>query len=125
MCNGFGCLVDKELNLHFVEPDTDGDCSHSQIIERLGWKENEDRHLRHFVRVEFADWTAGSFKFDENNTLPGWCEAEKDTIREKCITLLGRCAPAYAEYEKVRAAAEVVMVAALSVIPGYVSKKEG
>jgi hypothetical protein len=42
MCNGFGCIVDHNLNLYFTEPDRGGDCSHSEILERLGWQENTD-----------------------------------------------------------------------------------
>jgi len=101
MCQGFGIIIDKDINLWFSEPDTDGNCSHSIIIERLGWRENEDPHLRSFVRVEFADWTPESFTFDETTTLPGWCENNKQEIQNKCVALLEKCAPAWAEYEKV------------------------
>jgi len=101
MCQGFGVVIDKDINLWFSEPDTDGNCSHSIIIERLGWRENEDPHLRSFVRVEFADWTPESFTFDETTTLPGWCENNKQEIQNKCVALLEKCAPAWAEYEKV------------------------
>jgi len=105
MCQGFGIIIDKDINLWFSEPDTDGNCSHSIIIERLGWRENEDPHLRSFVRVEFADWTPESFTFDETTTLPGWCENNRHEIRNKCVSLLEKCAPAYAEYGKVCAPA--------------------
>ena len=105
MCQGFGIIIDKDINLWFSEPDTDGNCSHSIIIERLGWRENEDPHLRSFVRVEFADWTPESFTFDETTTLPGWCENNKQEIQNKCVALLEKCAPAWAEYKKVRAPA--------------------
>ena len=105
MCQGFGIIIDKDINLWFSEPDTDGNCSHSIIIERLGWRENEDPHLRSFVRVEFADWTPESFTFDETTTLPGWCENNKQEIQNKCVALLEKCAPASAEDEKVRAPA--------------------
>jgi len=105
MCQGFGIIIDKDINLWFSEPDTDGNCSHSIIIERLGWRENEDPHLRSFVRVEFADWTPESFTFDETTTLPGWCENNKQEIQNKCVALLEKCAPAWAEYKKVRAQA--------------------
>ena len=101
MCQGFGIIIDKDINLWFSEPDTDGNCSHSIIIERLGWRENEDPHLRSFVRVEFADWTPESFTFDETTTLPGWCENNKQEIQNKCVALLEKCAPASAEYKKV------------------------
>jgi hypothetical protein len=105
MCEGFAVIVDKELNLYFCEPEPDGDCSHSEILSRLGWRETGNAHLRRFVRVEYADWTPESIRFDENASLPGWCEANKETIHARCDRLLNRCAPAWAEYEKVRAPA--------------------
>jgi len=105
MCNGFGIIVDKELNLWFSEPDNTGDCSHSMTIQRLGWTENRNINLRHFVRVQFKDWTPNSFMFDEDDTLPGWCEENRDEIKNKCVVLLLRCAPAWAEYKKVCAPA--------------------
>ena len=146
MSNGMGIIVDKELNLWFSEPDAYGDCSHSLTIERLGWKENGDAHLRHFVRVQFEDWTDTSFQFDENETLPGWCENARELIRQKCVALLMRCAsagaeykqvcdsaraeyekmcaPARAEYEKMRDSARAAMIETLSHIPGYVQQAE-
>lgn len=116
MCMGFGCLVDKELNLYFSEPDSTGNCSHSQTLYRLDWKENDDQCLRHFVRVQFSDWMPDSFEFDEGKTLPGWCENEREAIRQGCVALLGRCAPAWAEYEKVcdQARAEYQKVRAMA-----------
>jgi hypothetical protein len=105
MCLGFGLIVDKELNVYFMEPDRDGDCSHSDLLERLGWKENTNKFLRNFVRVEFPDWEPLSFRFDENNTLPGWVENNRDEIMDKCNKVLRLCAPALPEYEKVRAPA--------------------
>ena len=116
MCRGFGLIIDKELNLWFTEPDSDGNCSHTTTIERWGWKENGNQHLRAFVRVQFADWQPASFEFDEDETLPGWCENAKAAIQDKRSALLDRCTPAWAEYEKVctpaRAAYEKVCAAA-------------
>ena len=106
MCNGFGIIVDKELNLWFTEPDSDGDCSHSLTINRLGRKENTNAHLRNFVRVQFPNWQPESFEWDENKSLPGWCENARDDIVQKCIALLEFCAPAQAEYKKVRDTAQ-------------------
>jgi hypothetical protein len=105
VCNGFGLIVDKNLYIYFVEPDATGDCSHSDILRRLGWRENVNRFLRNFVRVEFSDWTPESFSFDEDSSLPGWAEENKQEIKDKCIHALELCAPAWAEYEKVRAPA--------------------
>ena len=124
MCQGFGIIIDKDINLWFSEPDTDGNCSHSIIIERLGWRENEDPHLRSFVRVEFADWTPESFTFDETTTLPGWCENNKQEIQNKCVALLEKCAPASAEYEKVCDQARADTITRLKMISGYVGCKE-
>jgi len=105
MCNGFGAIVDKDLNLYFIEPDSDGDVSHSGILERLGWADNPNQHLRRFVRVECRDWTIASFRFDENSTLPGWVENNRQEIQDKVGKTVALCAPAWAEYDKVRDAA--------------------
>ena len=105
MCTGFGLIVSKELQVYFIEPAYSGNCSHSDILERLGWKENGNKFLRNFVRVEYPDWTADSFRFDEESTLPGWAENSRDDIRAKCESRLSLCAAARAEYERVRAAA--------------------
>jgi hypothetical protein len=102
MCNGFGLIVDKFFNVYFVEPDGNGNCSHSDILLRLGWRENVNRFLRNFVRVEFSNWTPGSFSFDEDSSLPGWVEENKQGIKDKCVRTLELCAPALAEYKKVR-----------------------
>jgi len=110
MCNGFGAIVDKELNLYFIEPDSDGDVSHSDILNRLGWQDNTDTHLRRFVRVECRDWTLASFGFDEDSTIPGWVENNRQEIRDRVGKVVALCAPAYAEYEKVHAAASAEYV---------------
>ena len=105
MCEGFGVIVDRGLNVWFSEQDYGGDCSHSTTLEHLGWEDNADPFLRYFVRVQFPDWTAVSFEFDEEDTLPGWAEANRAEIQDRCIKVLEKHAPAGAEYEKVRDAA--------------------
>ena len=105
MCNGFGMIVDKTAAAYFTAPNRDGDISHSDILKALGWKDNTDAHLRHFVRVECADWTMKSFRFDEQDTLPGWVD-EAD-IRTLVAKALGKTSPAWVEYDKVRAKAWV------------------
>jgi len=94
MCKGFGAIVDKELHVWFTEPDDDDDISHSEIIKRLGWKDNPDTFIRHFVRVECADWTTNSFRCDEDGTLPGWADAAQNEIRERVAKILELVAPA-------------------------------
>jgi hypothetical protein len=136
MCEGFGLIVDKELNVYFIEPDSEGNCSHSDLLERLEWKDNTDQFIRNFVRVEYPDWKKKSFRFDENNTLPGWAENNRDEIIEKCNRTLKVCAPARAEYDKVCAPAwaECKKVCApawaelinqFSKIKGYVPERNG
>ena len=93
MCDGFGLIVDKNLDAYFIEPDDEGDVSHSDIIYRLGWNDNQDTYIRSFVRIEFPDWTPESFQFDEADTLPGWAEEHRDEIRDKCVKVLEICAP--------------------------------
>lgn len=98
MCNGFGLIVTKD-NQYFIEPDKAGDVSHSEILRRLGWNDNDNQHIRRFVRVEYPDWTAGSFRFDEVETLPGW--VDEDEVRNRCDKVLDRVSPLYAEYKRV------------------------
>ena len=101
MCSGFGMIVTSELKGYFVEPDNRGDVSHTDILNCLGWKDNENQFTRRFVRVECADWTTGSFRFDEDETLPGWVEEHRDEIITLVDKILTRAAPAWAEYQKV------------------------
>jgi len=101
MCNGFGMIVSKDMKAYFTTPDSDGDVSHSEILKALGWEDTTNIHLRNFVRVECADWTIKSFRFDEDSTLPGWAEENKDEIVGFVKKALRRAAPARAEYEKV------------------------
>ena len=122
MCQGFGLIVSKELKAYFIEPDYNGNCSHSDILDRLGWKENDSKFLRNFVRIEYPDWTPASFRFDEENTLPGWAENNRDDIRTKCEGRLKLCAPAWAEYDKVCAPAWAELITAFSKIEGHVAK---
>jgi hypothetical protein len=105
MCNGFGMIVTSELKGYFVEPNNDGDVSHSEILKRLDWKDNDNQFTRRFVRVECWDWTMGSFRFDEDDTLPGWAEEHRDEIISLVDKTLAATVPAWAEYRKVRAPA--------------------
>jgi len=134
MCNGFGMIVTSEMKGYFVEPDTSGDVSHADILNRLGWQDSDNQFTRRFVRVECGDWTMGSFRFDEDDTLPGWAEEHRDEIIALVDKTLTAAAPAWAEYEKVsdapwaecqkvRDAALAEFTNALSVIPGYVAHK--
>ena len=103
MCEGFGMIVDRTGQGYFIEPDLDGDISHSDILKRLGWVENTETVHRNFVRVECRDWTMATFKFDEESTLPGWVDEE--AARNLVSKILDKAAPAWAEYEKVIAPA--------------------
>ena len=117
MCEGFGLVIDKELNAWFCEPEQgEINCSHTKELKRLGWVENTSEFIRSFVRVQYPDWIPGSFEFDEESTLPGWAEEHRQEIQDKCNRVLAECAvawakflkvraPALAEYKKVRAAA--------------------
>ena len=106
MCNGFGLIVDKNLDVYFVEPDSEGDVSHSEILYRLGWNDSQDTYIRSFVRIEFPDWTPESFQFDEEDTLPGWAEERRVEIKDKCVDLLrSGCEPAWQTYSEVYEAA--------------------
>lgn len=154
MCNGFGVVAMRDGRLLFIEPDGEGDSSHSEILKRAGIKENKFLLHRNFVRVDFADWTEDSFRWDEYKTLPIWAD---DELIERCKKLLLRVAPIWDEYKKARsqawaeyirvrgitisecegartigqkeygevwAAAMADMVKELSTIPGYVPELE-
>jgi hypothetical protein len=101
MCNGFGMIITKELKGYFCEPDTYGDCSHSETIKRLGIKENENQFIRNFVRVQCPNWKIGSFEFDEQSTLPGWAEENREEIVSMVGKMLKKAYQALAEYKKV------------------------
>ena len=102
MCQGFGGIITQDGKLFFMEPDFQGNCSHSDLLARLGMEDNDDRFLRPFVRFEFPDWTEASFRYDEDSSLPGWVT---DEMTENAKKVLARITPALAEYEKVRAPA--------------------
>ena len=105
MCNGFGMIVTKDLKAYFCELNMDGDCSHSEILKRLGLKDNRDLFTRNFVRVQCPDWKIKSFEFDEEASLPGWAEENRQEIINLVGKTLKKAYPAYAEYKKVRDAA--------------------
>lgn len=98
MCQGFGCLIDKMLNLYFIEPDANGDISHSEIIDRLGWEDNENAYLRDFVRIECSLWTEETIHFDKDTNLPGWAEHAHDEIINKATNLMLRINKLIAPY---------------------------
>ncbi len=102
MCEGFGGIVTQAGRVLFCEPDSDGNCSHSELLKRLGMKDNSDRFVRHFVRFEFPTWEVTSFRWDEDDSLPGWVT---DDNKAACIALLLRVAPAWKVYEETRDAA--------------------
>lgn len=153
MAKGFVIIVTKD-RAQFIEPTMSGDVSYSWILKRAGIEEYRTPLRRHFVRVQFANWTEDSFLWDEDETLPIWAN---DEMEERCKKLLLRVAPiwnefnkirvqasdefnkiyapllpeykegralASAEYEKVYASALADMVKAFSAIPGYVPELE-
>ena len=122
MCRGFGAIITKNLDLYFCEPDTDGDVSHSEILRRLQMPDSTNEHLRKFVRIQCPDWKVGSFEFDEERSLPAWADDGRDDIITLVQKTLVKCAPSWAEYEKVCGAALAKMVKRMSNIKGYVHK---
>ena len=131
MCEGFGGIVTQDGRVFFNEPDKDGDCSHSTVLERLKLKDSTGQFIRPFVRFQFPKWTEASFEWDEDDSLPGWVT---DEHKEAAVKTLLRIAPAYAEYvkvsdaayaeyEKVRDAAYAELIQRLSRITGYVPAK--
>lgn len=113
---------DKESDILWCEPDSDGDCSHSEILKRAGMKDNDNQFLRDFVRVQFPAWTKESFELDEISSLPVWAEENIEEIKTKCSKIMlrvykifsdyeAKCAPLYADYRD-----------KLQKIKGYVTK---
>jgi uncharacterized membrane protein YqiK len=105
MCNGFGMIVTKDMKAYFSEPDDSGDCSHSEILKRLRINDNTDQFLRNFVRVQCPSWKIKSFEFDEESSLPGWAEENRQEIINLVGKTLKKAYPARAKYKKVRDAA--------------------
>ena len=103
MCEGFGVIVTKDGRYLWIEPDSSGNVSHSDVLRRAGIKDNDKLFTRMFVRVEIPTWKIGSFRFDEDSTLPGW--VDEDAVKTYCNKLLKRVAPAWAEYNKVKGTA--------------------
>jgi L-rhamnose mutarotase len=103
MCNGFGGIITQDGRVLFAEPDESGDCSHSELLNRLGMKDNKNEFVRSFVRFEFPKWTEASFRYDEDDTLPVWVTPE---FEDRAKAILRRIAPARAEYQNVRNAAQ-------------------
>lgn len=120
MCNGFGLIVTKDTNLLWCEPDSDGDCSHSEILSRANIDDNENQFLRNFVRVQFPNWTKESFEFDEISSPPAWAEENIDEIKAECSKIMARVYKVYADYEAKRDALDADYKAKLQKIKGYV-----
>ena len=105
MCEGFGAVYYKTGKAFFTAPDKGGDIRHTAILAAVGRRDNKDQFNRTFVRIECPDWTINSFRFDEENTLPGWAEEAREDIMLWVEKTLSICAPAYAEYDRARDAA--------------------
>lgn len=105
MCIGFGGILTRTGEIFFPTPDLGLDCSHSALLKALGIPDNHSPFNRNFVRWECSDWSAASFEWDENGTLPGWAEELAVEAQDKIAKLCERIAPAYAEYQKVNAPA--------------------
>lgn len=99
MCEGFGMLIDKELNYFFVEPDTMGNVHHSEIFRRLCIKENDKIYNRRFIRIECPHWRT-AFNFDEPNTLPGWAEDKREEIQGIVNKVIKSISPAYKKFAR-------------------------
>lgn len=108
MCYGFAVIVTKDMNLHWTaQKETFGnDQSHTDILNAAGIEDNTDVFQRDFVRVEFPDWDALRFRFDEQGTLPGWAENAEDEIQNACVDLLERVKPQHDYYAEQRAKIE-------------------
>lgn len=101
MATGFGIIISQGLNAYWTAGDGfNGDTSHTDIIERLGWQENRDVYLRHFVRVEIPRWEFGNFRYDEPNSLPGWAEGRDEEIKDTVHKILGKVNAIRHKYEK-------------------------
>jgi hypothetical protein len=95
MCEGFGIIVTKNLDLLWSNPDAFGDCSHSRILHLGGMSDNDNEFLRNFVRIEFPTWWSESYTVDEIESLPGWYEENQDEIKARCFDLLDKVQPLY------------------------------
>jgi hypothetical protein len=100
MCNGFGAIVDSELNVYFTKPDENLNIHHSIIINALGWRENTDKFIRNFVRIECKNWNINSFTFDEYGTLPAFAEEGEMEIKNKIQNILEKVDPYLEQYNE-------------------------
>jgi hypothetical protein len=89
VADGFGALCAQCLDLYWIE-DTGSGVSHSEILRRMGWEENNDVYVRFFVRIEIPGYLPRRFKFDESSTLPGWTENNLDEIKDKALKTLDK-----------------------------------
>jgi hypothetical protein len=97
---GFGVLVGQGLSLFWIEENESGKISHSDIINRLGWNENADPFVRHFVRVEVPGWKMENFRYDECCTLPGWAENNGQEIEDAVRKILEKIIVVKTEHDK-------------------------
>jgi hypothetical protein len=84
MCDGFGCIVTKQLDVFTIEPDCFNNVSHNEIVRRLGYpfpRSYCEIPQRKWVRVECKDWTMDSFRLDEPyEWRPAWADELKEEI---------------------------------------------
>jgi len=73
MCDGFGGFLHKNGTVYFIEPDSDGDISHSNVLSRMPAHLKDDDAL---VAFEFPNWTAESFRWD-SYSAPEWQEGQR------------------------------------------------
>lgn len=92
MASGFGALCGQNLALHWIEAFFGEEISHSTILERMGWEENESTYIRFFVRIQVYSYDIEQFEFDEGTTLPGWVENNRQEIKDNTEKVLVRVA---------------------------------
>lgn len=88
MCNGFSCIVLRNGSINWIEPNSYGDVSHSDILYRMAMPDTSSVLNRSFVRTENTKWTEESFRWDEADTLPTWIDEEE--VKEKVNLLMLR-----------------------------------
>lgn len=106
MCEGFGIICVKDQGLYFCEPDNLGDCSHTEILDRLYIHENTNQFLRSFIRMQFSDWTESSLTIDEQDSVPTWFLDVAVEMEGKAIRLLERVTPIWNKFNVFKCAAD-------------------
>lgn len=85
MCYGMGMVAVENGDIFWIEADSDGNVSHHKILSRGNMIDDESK----IVKIEFPEWTAQSFRFD-NLRMPEWAVETSESIKAKALRIFKR-----------------------------------